>query len=210
MKNNTAVVNYFKNLSQVLGKLVEKASKENILIITLKKFAQITSKKMLLTWDDKKTILGACNFLFRPGLKRIIVVAWPEIKYNIRNGELGLIELGFAHEIAHNLTWEKRPFCGSNPSGSPPYIHCEYFELLAYHQGLRFINEARRVLSCAEKTFFKEKSLTYLEILHYFDWPYCVVNRLKKCYALKAHKLRKCPREKEVKILIKEIERCKI
>ncbi len=210
MESSPAIIAYLKGLSPVFEKLVEKALKKDILILTFKKFFEIASKEMHLTSSDKKTILGACNFLFRPGMQRIIIVAWPEIKYNIRNGELGLIELGFAHEIGHNLTWNVRPSCGSNPSGSPPFIRCECFELLAFYLALQFIDEARRDLSCTEKTFFRGKRLTYLEILHQFDLPYCVKSRIKKCYGLKVHGLKKCPMTKQVKIFIKEIEKCKI
>jgi len=80
MESNSIVTTYLRGLSPVLEKLVEKALKENILIMTIKKFVRITSEDMPLTRDDRRLFLGACNFLFRPGMQRIIVVAWPEIK----------------------------------------------------------------------------------------------------------------------------------
>lgn len=206
MKNNSVIVGYLKKLSPVFEKLIERAFKENVLILSDKKFFRIVGKIFPLIKNDKKTVLWT---FYSTICGQIIVVGWPEIKYNVWNGELGLIEIGFSHEIGHVLSQRKRPFCHNHPSLSFS-IQCEYREILAYYLGLQILAEIRRELHCTEQPFFKGKRMTYLEILHHFNFSHRSIDRAKKCRGIKICQLKKCPKEKEIKILASKIERCRI
>ncbi len=211
MKSNLALVSYLKSLSPVFEKLVEKALKKNIFIISSRKALQMNGIGLGLLKDGRKAAFGAFP-IFRCGvLHKTIIVAWPEVKSAIRNGELELelVEIAFAHEISHNISWRKRPFC----ERSQVYRHrpeCGYFELLADYISLKIIEKARCELFSSAKAFFKGKQGRYLEIFHHFSHPQCLIDASKKCCAIEARQLKKCPREKETERLAEEIERFKI
>ncbi len=210
MENNSVIVGYFRKLSPLFEKLVDKALEEKIRILSSREFFKEASKFMRLPKGDMKTDIGAGHFP-NMGMDKIIVISWPRIK-KIIFVEPGTMEYGFAHEISHNLTWKKRPKCAKDYSvlGGQFFITCAYFEILADYEGLRILRQLRRESSSFEKPVFRGRETAYSEILRHYGIPEKYIRRCRKCRGIKSHCLKRCPKEKEVKKLAKVIEKCKI
>ncbi|MDP3052051.1 MAG: hypothetical protein Q8N42_00925 [bacterium] len=210
MERNLTLINYLRKLSPLLEKIIDKALRENIRILETQELFQLTSRHFSLPKWDKATILGAGHFP-QIGLPRIIIVSLSEIK-KIAKVALGIVEIGFAHEIAHNLTWENRPDCAVYKDSSfliPVFTPCSYFEPLAYYLALQIIDELKRGLPDFKPPLFYGKRMTYLEILHHYRIPHCYFERSKKCDGIKSHQLKQCPKEKEIKKLARAIDKYK-
>ncbi len=210
MRSNFVLIKYFKKLSSLFEKLIDKAFEEKILILSVREFFKEASKFMRLPKGDMKTDIGAVHFP-NIGMDKIIVINWPRIK-KIIFVEPGLMEIGFAHEISHNLTWKKRPKCAKDCSvlGGQFFITCAYFEILADYEGLRILKQLRRESSSFEKPVFRGREMAYSEILRHYGLPERYIRRCRKCRGIKSNCLKRCPKEKEIEKLVKAIERCKI
>jgi len=210
LENNSAIVGYFRKLSPIFEKLIDKAFEEKIFILSSREFFKEASKFMCLPKGDMERDIAAGHFP-NMGMDKIIIINWPQIK-KIIFVEPGTMEYGFAHEISHNLTWKKRPGCAKDISfsGEQFFIPCAYFEILANYEGLRILKQLLRELPAFGKPVFRGRETTYSEILRHYGLPEKYIGRCRKCRGIKSNCLKRCPKEKEIKKLAKAIEKCKI
>lgn len=203
------VLSKLRRLSPLFSKLVKRALRENIRILTLKDYHKIYSRYQSPPEADKFMIMGAGNFP-EMGLNKIIVVSLLDIMKTIADGNLGECEIEFAHEIAHDLTWSDEPSCTKDFSSPIPlYLGCAYFEALADHLGLQLLEQLQEELPNWQ-LIFHGKNTKALKIFQYYGFPRHYLEKVKDCRGLKLHGLKRCPKKKELEILVKAIEQSKV
>lgn len=209
LKHSPGLLKELRKISPLLNELVGEALSENIHILKSEDWVKLISGFWPVP-DDSKNIPIAAGHFPDEGLEKVIIIRWPYIMKIIKSN-IGHLEISFAHEIGHNLTWQNRPFCIKDPESSKPPIFwiCPYFEVLAYSCALKIIGRLRQRLPFSWHPFFKGKSTTCLEILQFFDYPNRAIREIKNCEGLDAYQLNVCPKEKETIRIVKEIKNCK-
>ncbi|MDA2922530.1 hypothetical protein MYX07_04680 [Patescibacteria group bacterium AH-259-L07] len=207
MESNKALIQSLRKLSSRFNKLVDRALKEEITIISLYQYLRVFSQHYPICDGDRKKMLGAANFP-EIGIKKAIVVNLQEVRDTINDEYLGIgmVEQGFAHEIGHNLSWECEPNCARDfSSGRPEYLGCAYREALADKISFRLIKEAKTKRG-EGKLFFCRQYRKPIEIAHMLGYPSAFIKEYKSCPALKVHQLPSCPKSRQIEKLVKEIE----
>ncbi len=208
-KHGPDLLKELRKVSPLLDALIDEALSENIRILTTEDYIKLISRFWPVPNDNKMLPLAAGHFP-DVDLARVIVIRWPYIM-EITGSDIGRFEIGFAHEIGHNLTWQDRPFCGKDPSSSKPPIFwaCANFEILAYSCALKIIGRLRQKLPFSWHPFFWGKNTTCLKTLQTFGYPNKFIRNMKDCKGLSAYQLKICPKEKETIKMAREIEACK-
>lgn len=203
------VLSKLRRLSPLFNLLVKRALKENIRIISLEDYLKICLRYHSIPNEDRLIVMGAGHFP-KMGLSRIIVVSVPRVLSQVAEGNLGIYEIDFTHEIGHNLSWSKKPKCSSDLcSPYPNCIDCAYFEALAYHLALQLLEQFRKELP-DWRLVFHGKNMRALEIFQHCGLPRCYLEKVKGCRGLELHGLKRCPKKKELEKLVRAIEQSKI
>ncbi len=205
MKKDIVLLNYLKRLSPLFEKLVEKALKEQINIIRFKTFFERMRKHGKEPLDVY--MFGAVNYP-KIGLKKTIVVFMTWLPRTIKEGDLGVAEMNFAHEIGHNLSWSDKPFCAYHPSSEILCLRCNYFEVLADKLGFDILKELNPGKSF--KLLFCGRPTKPLEVYCDEGFPSKYLESYKTCRALRVHNLDGCPREKEIRELVEVMKKLKL
>ena len=206
MESNKTLVRSLKKLSPLFARIVDKALKENIAIVSRYEYLGAYPPYYQKSGIDKKRILAAWEFP-EAGIDKVIIVFFEKLLNEVDNGNLGFWELAFSHEIGHNLTWELEPDCSKKPFAfKPSNFLCIYFEILAYDTGLQVLKQLG-IGKQDGQFLFQGEYKSALEIFHYHDlFPWCI-QECQNCPAIVGHQLPCCPKEKETIMLIKEIQK---
>ena len=204
MDKDAVLLKYLRNMSSLLRDLVDKALREGITIMTGE-----NCRSCLLAMNEQKLVHTSLRALASRncsdiGLGKIIIVSPQFLLRNIREGNLGVVEKGFAHEIGHLLTWQKQPWCGQFLVPS----YCAYFEILADKTSLDIFKELRPKGKL--KFLYKGKSKKLSKIFRDYNIPKRFINEGKVCFSLIEHDLDRCPKEKEIRELAKIIKKSKL
>lgn len=204
MKSDPVLLNYLKRLSPLLKKIVEKAVEEEINIITKYKCCEYLREIGRKDFIPKEPYLLAAGDFPELGLERIIVVPLNWLFDEIQIGSLGLVEICLAHEIGHILTWSNTPFCNKKPTS----YNCAYREVLADKVAFDILQELHPVGNL--ELSFCGSSFSALDLLGALGYPSAFINKCRSCDSLKERQLDNCPKEKEIKKLVKIIKRASI
>lgn len=203
LKSDMVLLEYLSGLSPLLKKLVKKATEEKINIITRHKCCEYLRTIGREDLTPSKEWLSAGDFP-EVGLEKIILVLLGFVFREIRADSLGLVELGFAHEIGHSLTWADRPFCNKAPTS----YHCAYCEALAYKVAFDIFKELHPKGKL--KLLFEGKPTRPLEILGNYGYPLAFISECGHCYSLRDCQMDNCPKEKETRELVEIIKKSKL
>ncbi len=202
MKKDKVLLDYLKGLSPLFQRLVEKALKEQINIITSDTFKKRIKKYGQEFYDV--FMLGAGNYP-KIGLGKIIMVSMTWVPRTIEEGNLGIAEMNFAHEIGHNLSWPDEPFCAFHPSSQFLRFQCSYFEVLADKLGFGILRELNPQGNL--KLLFQGRPTKPLKIYNHYGFPSEYLKSCRTCYALKAHNLKSCPKRRKIRKFVEAMEK---
>lgn len=138
MDKNAVLLRRLRNLSPLMSGLVDVVEKEKITVMTSEScrayMKSINRKDLILIAGFDNIATRDCSDV---GLGKVIILRPAFLSKMIREGNLGYLEFGFAHEIGHNLTRNLTPFCYDK------YI-CEYLEVVAYKAAVDIIRKLNR------------------------------------------------------------------
>lgn len=194
MVKDEVLLKRLRNLSPLMSKLVDMAEKEQITIMTTASCADYM--KSIGRNDLVPQNYMATRDCSDVGLGKVIIISPEYFSRILQEGNLGPLELGFAHEIGHNLILNLVPVCKAEETC------CQYLEVTAYKLAveiIRNLNGKKRI-----KLIYFGKSTSLKKILKAEKYPVRDTKDCDECAALL--KLTDgCPKKEEIKNTLKEI-----
>jgi len=196
MDKNKVLLKCLRNLSPLMSKLMDMAEKEQITVMTTAScgaYMESIKRKDLVPQNYMAT--RDCSDV---GLGKVIILSPEYLSKLFQEGNLGLLELGFAHEIGHNLVLNLTPPCKDEETC------CQYLEVAAYKLAaeiIRNLNNKKRI-----KLIYFGKPTSLKRILKMKKYPVQDTKDCDECASLL--KLADgCPKKEEIKNTSKEILR---
>jgi len=201
--SNSELVTYLKDLSSLFNDLIEKSLRLEISIINQEDYFLVMEPFLPnVRGLDRYTVFGALDF---SGLGvvgengKIILFNHEDVKECVKDGNLGICELSFAHELGHLLNWDQTPSCVKKTKFTR--FICQYSEGKADQMALEILEKSPFFEG---HLLFNNSLKTPREILQYQKKRYCpdqYIQGALKCPAIAHHGLTACPKIEEIKAI---------